>query len=250
MADFTEYFSMQGRVYLGLRNADGSRQPAKWVYDASTLSWAMSAETEDKFENYSGARGLAATLKTTREMTVNLTLGQLNTDLAAIAMDGVRVEIAAGAVVNETIGNVQPGNVVALEYALVSDLALVDGAAAALVEGTDFEVNLLTGVITFLSTKTGVKASAYDYAAHSIVTALNGGSPDYYLMFDGENTVDGAVMKCLGQVHRVSFMPASEFGFIQDSFGEFELEGKAKIDPVRAADPKWGPFARVKLISG
>lgn len=249
MADITEYFSFQGRVFIGLRNANGTRGPAKWVYDASVLNWQMEAETESKNESWSGIRGVAATLKTSQTMTVNLTLGQLNTDNAALATSGTRVEVAAGTVTNETIGTVVVGDVVALDFAAVSNLALVDGAAAPLVEGTDYELNPKTGVLRFLTGKTGVKASTYDYAAHSIVTAMSKVAQDHYVLFDGINTVDGAEMACRGEVHRVAFDPASEMGFIQDAFGELELSGQAKIDPVRQADPKWGPFARVMLIA-
>lgn len=249
MADITEYFSFQGRVYIGPRNPDGTRGPAKWVYDASVLNWQMESETESKNESWSGIRGVAATLKTSQTMTVNLTLGQLNTDNAALATSGTRVEVAAGTVTNEVIGAVAIGDVVALDFAAVSDLALVDGTAAPLVEGTDYELSPKTGVLRFLSVKAGVKASTYDYAAHSIVTAMSKVSQDHYVLFDGINTVDGAEMACRGEVHRVSFGPASEMGFIQDAFGELELSGEAKIDPVRQADPKWGPFARVMLIA-
>lgn len=248
MALQTEYFSMQGRIYIGPRNADGTRAPARWVYDSSVLNWTQTVESETITESWSGNRGVAARLTNSRQMTVNLNLRQLNLDNAALALQGVRVDIPSGTVLNETIGDVAPGNVVALEYAAVSALTLVDGAAAALVEDTDYTSSLSTGVITFLTTKTGVKASTYTYAAHSLVTALNGGSKDYYLLFDGVNTVDGTTTKCLGEVYKINFSPASEFGYIQDSFGEMAIEGEALVDSVRQSDPKWGPFARVKLI--
>ncbi|MEI2428692.1 hypothetical protein RDV84_00170 [Lysobacter yananisis] len=248
MADITEYFSMQGRVYLGLRNADGSRQPARWVYDSSTLNWAMTSERAEKTESNTGVRGVAATMKTSRSMAVNLTLGQLNTDNLALATDGTRIEVAAGTVTNEVLGSVKAGDVIALDYAVVSDLALVDGTAAPLVAGTDYELNPKTGILQFFTTKAGVKASTYDYGAHSIVTAMSALSRDYYVLFDGLNSVDGAEMVCRGEVHRVSFSPAGELGFIQDEFGQIELEGQAKSDPFRQRDPKWGPFARAMLI--
>lgn len=248
MADKTEYFSFQGRVFIGPRNSDGTRGRARWVYDASVLNWQMESEKESKTESWSGIRGTGATLTTSRTMNINLTLGQLNTDNAALATSGTRVEVAAGTVTNETIGTVAPGDVVALDFAAVSNLSLVDGTAAALLLGTDYELSPKTGVLRFLTAKTGVKASTYDYAAHSIVTAMSKVPQDHYILFDGINTVDGAELACRGEVHRVAFNPASELGFIQDAFGELELTGEAKIDPVRQADPKWGPFARVMLI--
>lgn len=247
MSAVTEYFSMQGKVSIGKRNADGSRAPARWVSDASTLEWAMSVDQQEANESWSGVRGLAATLTTKRSMQVNLTLRQLNDDNAALAMDGDTVAVASGSATGEVIGDVAAGNVVALEFAKVSAVVLTDGSAATLVAGTDYTLNADTGVVTFLTAKTGVTA-AYTYAAFSIVTALAKVPDDWYVLFDGLNTVDGATGKVRGEVHRISFNPASNLAWISDNFGEMQLQGKAKIDPVRQADPQWGGYARVILI--
>lgn len=246
--NLNEYFSMQGKVYIGLRNADGTRQPARWVYDSSKLEWAQSVSEEEQDESWSGQRGLAATLKTKKGLQVNLTLGQLNTDNAARAMSGVATDVAAGTVTAEPIGDVKAGDVVALAYGAVSAEALKDGASAALVAGTDYTINADTGVISFLTAKTGVVASSYSYGVHSIVTALSQNAPNVYVVFDGENTVDGASMKVRGEVYNVVFNPASTMSWINDNFGSMELQGKARVDPFRQPDPKWGPFARVLMV--
>ena len=244
----TEYFSMQGRVYIGPRNPDGSRGPARWVYDAGVLSWQQEVEKETKNESWTGIRGKAATLTTARNLNGTLRLEQLNTDNMALATQGVVVEIVAGAATAETIGDVQPGDVVALQFGVVTNLAMEDGVAAPLVEDTDYTINADTGVIQFLTARTGVEVTGYDYGAHSIVTALNGGVKDVYILCDGLNTVDGTDMKTLSEVHRVNISPAGEIGFIDESFGALELEWEALVDPVRQPDPQWGPYARVKMI--
>lgn len=247
MSTTTEYFSMQGKVSIGKRNADGSRAPARWVADASSLEWAMSVDQQEANESWSGVRGLAATLTTKRSMQVNLTLRQINDDNATLALDGSTVAVTTGTVTGEAIGDVAAGNVVALEFAKVSSVVLTDGAAATLVANTDYTLNADTGVVTFLTAKTGVTA-AYSYAAHSIVTALSKVADDYYVLFDGINSVDGATGKVRGEVHRVSFNPASNLAWISDNFGEMQLQGKAKVDPVRQSDPNWGGYARVILV--
>ncbi len=205
----TEYFSLQGRVYLGLRNADGSRAPARWAYDASVLELTMSSTRETKKESWSGVRGVGATMTTERNLGVNLTLGQLNTDHLALATDGTRMELAAGSAANEAIGTVKPGDVVALEYAAISALVLEGGTPAApLVLDTDYTVNLTTGIVTFLTDKTAVVAKTYEYAAHSLVKVFESTKSEYYVLFDGVNSVDGTTMRFRGEVHRVTF-PAS-----------------------------------------
>lgn len=247
----TEYFSMQGRVYIGKRNPDGSRAPARWVYDSSVLETKQSVTRDERQESWSGSRGVAATMNTKKSMTIGLTLGQLNSDIAAIALDGVRVDIAAGSATGEPIGNVVAGDVIALAFADVSALALVDGTTptpVALVENTDYTLNAEVGVLTFLTAKTGVVATGYDYAAHSLVTAFSAANEDHYILFAGLNTVDGATMHCRGEIYNVTMDPAETFGLIQPTFGDLTLSGTAKLDPFRQQDPKWGPYGRLFLI--
>lgn len=245
-----EYFSMQGKVFIGKRNPDGSREPARWMYDASTLEMTQTKEKDTINESWSGERGEAASRTTARTFEVSLTLRQLLTDTLALAQDGVRVEAAAGTVTAEALGDVAPGDVIALDYAAISDLELEDGTTptpVALVEDTDYTYDPDLGVITFLTAKTGVSA-AYEYAAHSLVTLGNALSQDYYVLFAGLNTVDGSSARCRGEIHKINFDPSGAFGFIQDAFGELQLSGSAKMDPVRRADPRWGPYARVFLV--
>ena len=245
----TEYFSFQGRVYLGLRNADGSRAPARWVYDSSVLELAMSSTRETKKESWSGVRGVAATMTTERNLGVRLTLGQINTDNLALATDGTRLDLASGSVANEVIGAVKPGDVVALEYAAISALVLEGGTPEApLVADTDYTLNPATGFITFLTTKAAVVAKTYEYAAHSVVKVFESSKSEYYALFDAVNSVDGTTQRVRADVNRISFPAAESLALINDSFGEIVLNGEAKIDPVRQSDPRFGLYARVLLV--
>ncbi|URX63255.1 hypothetical protein KR767_04080 [Luteibacter anthropi] len=247
MSATTEYFSMQGKVALGIRNPDGSRQPAKWVYDASTLEWGFSVDKDEKNENWSGARGLAATLQTKKTMTVKLTLGQLNDTNAAQSVAGTAVAIAAGTVTAEAIGTPDVGDMVGLEYAKVAEVVLKAGAAT-LTKDTDYTLNPATGVLTFLTKAASPVSAAYSYSAHSLVTVFSGSNPDMYVLFDGENTVDGATGKCRGEVNRITFDPASTLALINSTFGEMELNGSARVDPLRISNPRYGGYARLILV--
>lgn len=248
MPEITEYFSMQGRVYIGKRNADGSRDPARWVYDSSVLEVKQTRDREERQESWSGSKAVAATMGGKRSLSFNLTLGQLNSDIAALALDGVRVDIVAGSVTGEAIGDVAPGDVVALNFAAISNLVMADGAAAALVLDTDYTVDEALGVVTFLTAKTGVNATGYDYAAHSLVTMGNSANEDHYIIFAGLNTVDGATTRCRGELYNLTLNPAETFGFVQSSFGDLSLSGIGKMDQFRQVDPQWGPFGRLHLI--
>lgn len=247
MSNTTEYFSMQGRVAIGVRNADGSRAPARWVYDASTLEWDFQVDRDEKIESYSGARGLAGTMAKKKAMTVKLTLGQINDSNAALSIAGKTVQVTGGTATDENIGDVKPGDMVALDNVLVTSLVLSGTAPATPVLDTDYTVNTDTGVVTFLTACTGVKAS-YTYGAYSIVTALTAKPQDLYVLFDGMNTVDGATLLARGEVHRIQFDPTNTLSLINDTFADMQLTGAARIDPVRISDAKYGGYARLMLI--
>lgn len=248
MSTTTESFSMQGHVSIGERNTDGSRKPARWVANASTLEWGWTVETDEALESFSGGRGVLDELDKSKKMTVKLTLTQLNDNNAALAMGGNVVAVTGATVTNESIGDVAAGDIVALEFAKVSALTLAGTAPAAPVLGTDYTFNADTGILTFLTACTGVKASTYTYAAYSVITALSSGAKDYYVLFDGQNTVRGAIGLCRGEVNRIAFSPTDTLGLITDSFGNINLSGSAKIDAYRMTDPKYGGFARLILV--
>ena len=244
----TESFSMQGLVGIGLRNPDGSRMPARWVYDASSLEWDYTVETDKQNEHYSGARGLEDELDKSKDMSVKLTLGQISDKNAALALAGSVEAVTGATVTDETIGDVEPGDMWGLEFAQVSSLALVDGTAQPLVLDTDYTLNATSGVLKFLTAKTGVKASTYSYASFSIVTALTANAQDMYVLFDGMNTVRGKTTKCRGEVNRIAFSPTDSLALINDSFGSINLTGSAKVDAFRINDPKYGGYARLMLL--
>ena len=244
----TESFSMQGLVGIGLRNPDGSRMPARWVYDASTLEWDFTVETDKQNEHYSGSRGLEDELDKSKDMSVKLTLAQISDKNAALALAGSVESVTGSTVTDETIGDVEVGDMWGLEFAQVSDVALVDGTAQPLVLDTDYTLSPTTGVLKFLTVKAGVKASTYTYGSFSIVTALTANSQDMYVLFDGQNTVRGKTTKCRGEVNRIAFSPTDSLALINDSFGALNLTGSAKVDAFRINDPKYGGYARLMLL--
>lgn len=247
MSETTEYFSMQGRVALGIRNSDGSRAPAKWVFDASVLEWDFTVDKDQKTDGYTGGRGLAATLAKSKSMNVKLTLGQINDSNASLSIAGTTVQVVGGTVAAEQIGDVDAGDMVGLDNCKVSELVLTGTQPTELVLDTDYTVNVTSGVITFLKDATGVKA-AYTYAAYSIITALTAKPQDLYVLFDGMNTVDGATLLARGEVNRIQFDPASSLPLINDSFADLELSGAARVDPIRVSDSKYGGYARLMLL--
>jgi hypothetical protein len=245
-----EVFSYQGKVALGIRNSNGSRGAARWAGSASVCELDMTEDQDELQESFSGQRGLYATLPTKKTVKVKLTLSELNDDNAALALGGQKVSVDAGTVTGEPIPAGKAGEMWALDFAKVSSVDLVGGAGGTtpLVLDTDYSLDLTMGVGTWLTDQATAASGDYEYAAHSIITALSGSRPEFYVLFNGINTVDGTNSRFRGEVYRVTFPPASTLALIQSSFGTLELEGTALVDAVRQPDPNFGPYARAILI--
>ena len=245
-----EVFSFQGKVALGIRNPNGSRGPARWAGSASACELDMTEDQDELQESFSGTRGLYATLPTKKTVKIKLTLSELNDDNAALSTAGAKVSVEAGTFTSEPIPAGKVGDMWALDYAKVSSVEITGGAGGTtpLVEDTDYTLDAVTGVGTWLTEQANEASADGDYAAHSIIAALSGSRPEFYVLFNGINTVDGTNARCRAEVYRVTFPPASTLGLIQSSFGTLELEGTALVDAVRQPDPKFGPYARLVLI--
>lgn len=245
-----EVFSFQGKVALGIRNSDGSRQAARWAGNASVCELDMTEDQDEQVDSFTGTRGVYGTLPTKKTLKVKLTLTEVNDDNTAIGLGGQKVSVDAGTVTGEPLPVGKVGDMFALDFAKVSSVDITGGAGGTtpLVLDTDYTLDADLGVGTYLTAQTVAPSVDYDYAAHSIVAALTGTRPEFYVLYSGFNTVDGTNAKARGEVYRVTFPPASTLALISSSFGTLELEGTAKVDPVRQPDPKFGSYARMVLV--
>ncbi|MGA7437653.1 MAG: hypothetical protein WBW32_05940 [Luteibacter sp.] len=241
-------FSYQGKFWLGDRLATGRPGPLSWVGDAPTLSLKFSLDKSDRTESYSGNRATSASLRKATKGTFDLTLNWALAKNLALGLGGTVIDIPTGTVTGEPFPpGLAVGDTIMLAHRDVSALVLTDSTATpkTLVLDTDYEIESAKGglmTIKALGTPTYTQPfkGAYSYGKSTNVVAFTTPAIEKYGVMDGINTVDNSSVRV--QVYRMQFDPVSEFGLIQDDFGDLKLSGSVLFDVVNASDDEFGGY--------
>lgn len=245
------YFSLQGEVWLGDRDpATGLSKKSRWLFNAPKLEIALSAETDDVNESYSGQRLLDDQLDKGKSAKVSLTLHGWSLQNLALGLYGAVAKITGGAVVDEVLpAGLVAGDFVQLDKRGVSALVMKDSTAGTPLVPTAQQISIYRPNSAMLAiTDVGAyvqpfKAS-YTYADADLVTMFGTvAPPERYLVFDGINTKTGKSV--VAELYRLKFNPQSALGLINESHGTIELEGVCLYDRTRAADANLGGFGRL-----
>lgn len=248
-------FSLQGKVWLGERMANGKPGAMRWVNDAGLLNISATKNSENRQESYSGNKLTTATLGQATEVSFNLTLRHGTGKNLAIGLYGKLNEVASGSKTGEVLP--QPltiGDAVILDRGNISSLVINDSAGTpmSLVEGTDYRIESVPGgvveILSELSSFTVPFSADYEFGASTDVTMFAARPPIRYLMLDGINTVDDSGDRVRVRLYKLKFNPVSQLDLINDSFGEIALSGTALADPLSEPDPTLGPFGRIELL--
>lgn len=248
-------FSLQGKVYLASRMANGKPGAMRWVHDAGLLNISANVTSENRQESYSGNKLTSATLGQATEVTFNLTLRHGTGKNLAVGLYGKLNEVEAGSKTDEPLPDpLVLGDMVVLDRGNISTLVINDSEAtpASLVEGTDYRIESVPGgVIEILSDLSGFTppfTADYEFGASTDITMFTARPPIRYLMLDGINTVDDSGDRVRVRLYRLKFDPVSQLDLINESFGEIALSGTALADPLSEPDPQLGPFGRFELL--
>lgn len=247
-------FSLQGKVFLGERLANGKPGAMHWVNDAGLLNIAGTQSEETRKESYSGLRQTSATLSTGVEVAFNLTLHHGSAKNLALGLYGTVRDVAAGAVTGEALPEgLATGDFIMLDRGNVSTLVLNDSAATPvpLVEDTNYRIDSAPGgMIELLDVATFTQpfTADYEYTASTDVTMFTQAPPVRYLMLDGTNTVDGSGERVRVRLYKLKFNPVGQLDLINDTFAEISLSGTALLDTTAAEDAALGGYGRIELL--
>lgn len=245
----SEYFSGQGVVLVGTRNAlTGKGDKFLPVGNVSALKLGLAATTSEHKESQTGVRGIDKRLTTELKSSISMTMESWTPANLALAMRGTSTALAGGTVTGEDLvftgGFISP-----LAHIKVSAVAVKKGATVLVkyVEGTatavdgewDYKLNTEAGSIQWAETpKTAALVDMdaidvdYTYAAQSVADALNAAPGEVYLRFEGLNTADENKPVVI-DVFRMQTDPLKELSLISDTIGEFVLEGSVLFDAIQ-----------------
>lgn len=247
------YFSLQGEVWLADRDpTTGVAKKTRWAFNAPKLEVALSSETDDVNESYSGSRLLDDQLDKSKSAKISLTLHGWSSANLALGLYGSAAKINTGAVIDELLpDDLAPGDFIQLDKRGISALTFKDSTTETALVPTATDIALYrpnSGIVQVNNVATFVQPfkASYTYANADLVAMFSQvAPPERFIVFDGVNTRTGKPV--VGELYRVKFNPQSALALINESHGTIDLEGVCMFDRARAADATLGPFGRILL---
>ncbi|RPE76861.1 hypothetical protein [Vulcaniibacterium tengchongense] len=248
------YFSGQGRVYIGARDAAGNPAGLTFVGNVPELKVSLSVETLEHQEAQSGQRLTDLQLIKTKKGEFACTLEELSSGNLALALYGHSTTVAAGTVTGEALPNpVTAGHLYPLAHQNVSAVQIQDGSSPPKpLPATQYQVHARHGSVLILDATTGgpyVEPFTVDYAfgAAQSTAMFTRPLPERWIRFEGLNTAD-ANREVVIDLYRVAINPAKELSIITDELLKFELSGQVLADLSKPTDGELGQFGRLVLL--
>lgn len=223
------YLVGQGKIYLAPRNSTGRTGGYTWVGDADAFSLSASEDFLDFNESWSGQRARVVHLSLGKTAGFTLSLRRIDAINLARAIKGTVGATAGSTVTGETL-MAYAGTSVPLRFPGVSAVSLT-AAGTPLVAGTDYTVDPVGGMVTFLAGSTRVTGAtpvtvtaAYTYANYGgTVQALTAGNQEFSLRYDGFSQTDNSPI--IVNLHRVTFDIAADIALIGTDVAALEMGG-------------------------
>ena len=239
------YYSGQGQVVIGERNANGKMINAYAVGNCTALEIQVAVEKIEHKESMTGNRAIDKVLVTEKNATFNVTMESLNLRNLMLAFWGSVTANAAGTVTGET-HTAKPGSIVALDHPGVGTVTVMydeAGTPTALPEA-EYTLDPEFGTITIHDDSTTIEAAGteltigYKYADSETLHALTEVTqPERFVRFEGLNTLDGSSV--LVEIPRAAFEPLQSMALINEDFANVPMTGNILQDNTITTGSKY-----------
>lgn len=243
-----KYYRGQGSAYLSERDPV-TGQPAngfRFLGNVPMLRISTTTQQVKHNESFTGQGLTDLVIETTKEVTLGIQLESFDKENLILALFGTSTALAGATVTGESLKAPGPGRSVPLANINLTSFTSLSGGGT---QGTDYTVNLKTGMLSFAATSAIAAGTAltanYVCAAAEKVSAFTRTNKEYWLRFDGLNTAEGdapVVIDCF----RVRFMPSKEWSLIGNELSSLELDGDALYDAKQPDSTVDGRFFRVR----
>lgn len=215
--------------------------------NASKLELSVK-EDKQKLKDFSKAGGgTYSSVSRIDEVTVQMTLNDLNKTNVSRAVFGTESAIASGSVVDEVVKAYKEG-ISPIAHPNPTNVVVKNSAGATTyVAGTDYEVR--AGGIYIIDTgaianNTDIKVS-YSYAAYNKVEAMTQGAIVLELHFEGLNEANSGKPVIL-DIFRAQLSPTKALSLLGDKFADLEIEAEVLKDGTKTG-VGISQYFRVKL---
>lgn len=247
------YFSGQGKVYIGTRNA-GNPENLLYVGNVPDFKFSLNTDLIEHLESTTGQRLTDLRLTKSKKAGVSATLEDFNKNNLALVLFGSIDAVAGSTVTNEALPNpVTLGALNLLARQNVSALTVVDSTGTPLtLPSGQYSVNAKHGSIIVNDKTTGgpyvepFKAN-YTYGAADRIGMFTAANAEKWIRFEGVNTADNN-REVVVDLYRVSLDPAKDLGLINDDIMKFDLSGSVLLDDTKPSNDVMGQFGRMILL--
>lgn len=257
------YYSGQGRLFVAVRNADGTPMGFEPIGNVPSLELSIEITKFEHTESMSGSRATDVTIVQEKKGTFTMTMEDMAPANLALAMWGTQQTIASavGATYNDMIAYL--GKSSALPHAKVSNVVLKDVTDVTTYEfGTTIGttttpglslngwVNQETGTVHVFTDAEQTARSAtanitdldplhatYDHAANEVVHAFTDTSQQRWLRFEGLNTIDDTPVVI--DIFKADLDPMSGYALINEEMASFEVTGSVLYDELQTGTSKF-----------
>lgn len=251
-----KYFSGQGTVLLGSRDAAGAPMGLRPVGNVSALGIAIETSVTEHKESETGQRSVDLRLTTETKCNLSITMESFSKKNLEQALRGEQVDVV-GATVTAEVVKAYPGAVSPLNRMKISSVVVTLVAGSVVLTpyvndetDWDYKVNAEAGSLLFNSIadadnlaldagkEYGSVTVGYTFAAQSLTNALTKGAQELYMRFEGLNTAQENEPVVI-EIFRFMTDPLQELALIGDDIQQFVLEGSVLADSLRASGSKF-----------
>lgn len=176
--------------------------------------------------------------------TIDLTFADVQDKNFALATLGTVVDSVTGTVTGEVLpDNIEAGDIYFLG-ALNRHRGITALVIGALVVGTDYKLDAVSGMVTALQDfPSGTLDAAYSFVDPQYVAMLNGQQAGYALMQENINKRTGNKRGSV-ELYRTIFDPAASMDFQSEDDQEIDLKGSVLANLSMPVDGDFGQFGR------
>lgn len=240
------YYRGQGKVFIATRSTAGVPQGFRYLGNIPELKLSTEVQKIEHKESYTGKGKVDLILETEQKAMVSMKLEDLTSDNLAFALYGTKTTVASATVTDEPIPYFGKGKYYNTANINLSNVVL-SRLTANLVLGTDYTIDAATGTFYLIPGSTVAWADGdnilADYTSSAIekVTAFTATNRNYWLRFNGLNTVEDKPVVI--DVFQARFDPQKVLDLISTELSSAELDGQAIYDDFQSAD---GGYFRVR----
>lgn len=230
------YFQGQGKVFIAVRNTDGTNQGFIHLGNCTKLTESLKTEEQVLYESMSGQQLETKRVPGKKTCEVSLTIDNQSPENMAIALYGLITKKAAGSVTDKAY-TAHKDKHIPLDHMGITTVVVKNYSdTTTYAAGTDYIVNAAHGSIYIPSTSTILEDEvlniAYSFAAQSSLSALATAGVEFALRFEGLNIAESN-KEVVVNIHKFYPAPAKDYGQISDKVQPIELSGGAMADTTR-----------------